>query len=149
ARGCAGELVAPTEVEDEGLRNLARWPFDTYGDLRIVGLGCSGNRFCPTGPVSVTFSNPGRGGEVLRRVRLIPDAKFALGVTLSGATTWARDARLKPHVTYAVVADTAIRDVFGQGLRGNPASAFTTTGYEPAIVHPFGRLTVERTGFHT
>ena len=35
------------------------------------------------------------------------------------------------------------------GCAGNPAGAFRTTGYEPSIVHPFGRLTVERTGLRT
>jgi uncharacterized protein YfaS (alpha-2-macroglobulin family) len=148
-RGCTGELVAPNEVQDETLRTVARWSFDTYGDLRILGLGCAGNKFCPSGPVTVTFSNPVRGAEVLRRVKLVPEAAFTLRDTASESMAWVLDARLKPHVTYAVVVDTAIHDVFGQGLRGNPAAAFTTTGYEPAIVHPFGRLTVERTGFRT
>ena len=148
-RGCMGDLVAPTEVEDEALRTAARWPFDTYGDLRILSLGCAGSKFCPSGPVTVTFTNPVRGAEVLRRVKLVPEVAFTVRDTVSESMAWVLDARLKPHVTYAVVADTAIHDVFGQGLRGNPASAFTTTGYEPAIVHPFGRLTVERTGFRT
>ena len=148
-RGCMGELVAPNELEDEALRTVARWPFDTYGDLRILSLGCAGNKFCPSGPVTVTFSNPVSGAEVLRRVKLVPDAAFTVRDTVSESMAWVLDARLKPHVTYAVVVDTAIHDVFGQGLRGNPAAAFTTTGYEPAIVHPFGRLTVERTGFRT
>ena len=148
-RGCTGDLVAPTEVEDEALRTATRWTFDTYGELRILGLGCRDSKFCPSGPLTVTFTNPVRGAEVLRRVKLVPEAKFAVHDTASESTTWVLDARLKPHVTYAVVADTAIHDVFGQGLRGNPASAYATTGYEPAIVHPFGRLTVERTGFRT
>jgi len=148
-RGCTGELVAPNEVDDETLRTTARWPFDTYGDLRILSLGCSGAKFCPSGPVVVTFTNPVRGTEVLRRVKLVPELAFTVRDTVSESMAWVLDARLKPHVTYAVVVDTAIHDVFGQGLRGNPAAAFTTTGYEPAIVHPFGRLTVERTGFQT
>ena len=148
-RGCTGELVTPNEVQDEALRSTVRWPFDTYGDLRVESLRCGTDKFCPSGPMSVTFTNPVRGAEVLRRVTLVPDVKFTIRDTVSESTTWILEARLKPHVTYAVVADTAIRDVFGQALRGNPAVAFTTSGYEPAIVHPFGRLLVERTGFGT
>jgi hypothetical protein len=97
----------------------------------------------------VGFTNPVRGAEVLRHVKLVPDVKFAVRDTISESTVWTLEARVQPHVTYAVVADTAIRDVFGQRLVGNPAIAFRTTGYEPAIVHPFGRLLVERTGFRT
>ena len=148
-RGCSGELVAPNEVEDETLRTATRWSFDTYGDLRTLSLGCANSKFCPSGPVTVTFTNPVRGAEVLRRVKLVPEAAFTVRDTVSESMAWVLDARLKPHVTYAAVVDTAIHDVFGQGLRGNPAVAFTTTGFQPAIVHPFGRLTVERTGFRT
>jgi hypothetical protein len=148
-RACTGELVAPTEVEDDLLRTTTRWALETYGDLRIVSIGCGEAKFCPSGPLRVTFTNPVRGAEVLRRVRLFPEAKLAVRDTISESTTWTLEARLQPHVTYAVIADTAIRDVFGQGLRGNPAAAYRTTGYEPAIVHPFGRLLVERTGFRT
>jgi uncharacterized protein YfaS (alpha-2-macroglobulin family) len=148
-RGCAGELVAPTEVEDQMLRTASRWPFDTYGELRIAALACNGGKYCPSGPLTIAFTNPVRGSEVLRHVRLVPEAKFALRDTVSESTTWMLEARLQPHVGYAVVADTSMRDVFGQSLRGNPAAGFQTTGYEPAIVHPFGRLLVERSGFRT
>src|SRR5215207_5041442 len=148
-RGCAGDLVAPTEVEDEVLRTATRWNFSTYGDLRIANLECQSDKFCPSGPLSLTFSNPVRGADVLRSVKLVPEAKFAVRDTVSESTTWTLEARLQPHVTYAAVADTAIRDAFGQRLVGNPAVAFRTTGYEPSIVHPFGRLLVERTGFRT
>ena len=51
---------------------------------------------------------------------------------------------LRSGATLGEVSD-ALRDVFGQRLAGNPAIAFRTTGYEPSIVHPFGRLLVERT----
>ncbi len=148
-RGCVGELVAPTEVEDEVLRTASRWAFNTYGDLRVSAVACGGGKFCPSGPITVAFTNPVRGAEVLRHVRLLPDAKFTVRDTVSESITWTLEARLQPHITYAVVADTALRDVFGQRLAGNPAVAFRTTGYEPAIVHPFGRLLVERTGFRT
>ena len=149
ARACSAELVSPTEVADDVTRAVARWPFDTYGDLRVATVVCQGGRFCPSGPLSVSFTNPVRGAEVLRHVKLVPDAKFAVRDTSAESPIWTLETRVQPHVTYAVVADTAIRDVFGQKLVGNPAVAFRTTGYEPAIVHPFGRLLVERTGFRT
>jgi uncharacterized protein YfaS (alpha-2-macroglobulin family) len=148
-RGCVGELVVPTEVEDELLRTASRWAFQTYGQLRVANLACVGGKFCPSGPLSVVFTNPVRGAEVVRHVRLVPDVKFTVRDTISESTTWTLVARLQPHVTYAAVADTSMRDVFGQRLVGNPAVAFRTTGYEPSIVHPFGRLLVERTGFRT
>src|SRR6185369_899522 len=53
------------------------------------------------------------------------------------------------RTTYAVVADTAMRDAFGQPLRGNPATGITTSGYQPAVIYAYGRQTVERVGFRT
>ncbi|HUF27256.1 MAG TPA: MG2 domain-containing protein [Gemmatimonadaceae bacterium] len=155
--GCAGELVAPAEVEDQLPRGYARWGFDTYGDFQLGELRCGSahaagrgqEQFCPTGPLTVTFTNPVRGAEVLRRVRILPAGEFTVRDTLSESVTWTLETSLEPHVGYAVVADTAMRDAFGQPLRGNPARGYRTTGFAPSINHPFGRLLVERTGFRT
>jgi hypothetical protein len=154
-RGCAGELVAPEELDESLPKGYARVGFDTYGDLRLAGAQCGGRRaderdaYCPTGPLTITFTNPVRGADVLRRVRLIPAAPFTVHDTASESTTWALEGKLTPHVHYAIVADTALRDVFGQPLRGNPALAYRTTGYAPEVTHPYGRLLVERVGFRT
>src|SRR5207244_1741776 len=51
--------------------------------------------------------------------------------------------------SYAVVLDTAIRDVFGQRLLGNPAAGFRTTGVPPLVNYAFGHLVVERGGLKT
>ncbi|MEP6731262.1 MAG: Ig-like domain-containing protein, partial [bacterium] len=155
-RGCAGELVVPSEV-DAQKTDVTRWPFATYGDFRLVDANCrekdqqniQKDLRCPTGPLRVVFSNPVRGGEVMRRVHLLPDTKYVIRDTNGESTTWTLEAKLKPRVGYAVVVDTAIRDVFSQPLVGNPAGGFRTTGYSPAINHPFGRLLVERVGAHT
>ncbi|MFN2567116.1 MAG: MG2 domain-containing protein [Gemmatimonadaceae bacterium] len=151
SRGCAGELVAPAVLEDQPSREQARWGFDTYGELRLVVLQCDEprTRFCPSGPLTVAFTNPVRGAEVLRRLRFIPAAPFTVRDTVSESLTWTLEAKLQPNVGYAVVADTAMRDVFGQPLRGNPALGYRTTGYAPAVRYAFGRLLVERVGFRT
>jgi len=158
-RGCAGELVAPAELSEGMPKGYARWAFDVYGDLRLAGAQCrEGQRdesgqaqrvSCPTGPLTIRFTTPVRGAEVVRRVHLVPETRFAVGDTAEESTSWTLEAKLAPRVTYAVVADTALRDVFGQALRGNPAAAFQTTGYAPEIEHPYGRLLVERIGFRT
>ncbi|HKS07274.1 MAG TPA: MG2 domain-containing protein [Gemmatimonadaceae bacterium] len=148
-RSCMAELVVPTEIEPQGVRTYSRWAFQTYGDLRVTTLTCTNAQTCPSGPLTIHFTNPVRGSQVLRNVKLLPDTRFAVRDTVSESTSWTLEATLKPHVTYAVVADTALRDAFGQRLTGNPASALTTSGFAPSIAHPFGRLLVERTGFRT
>ncbi|MEP7001839.1 MAG: Ig-like domain-containing protein, partial [bacterium] len=148
-KGCAGTLVAPNEVADQTTRGLAREAFETYGELRLDSLSCGDGKSCPTGPLVVKFTNPVRGSEVLRRVTLVPAAKFTIRDTTAESTTWTLDGKLQLHTGYAVIADTAIRDVFGQPLRGNPALGLRTTGYEPAINHAYGHVTVERVGFRT
>ncbi|HXB25889.1 MAG TPA: MG2 domain-containing protein [Gemmatimonadaceae bacterium] len=137
--GCRGQLVVGT----------VSWVFRTYGAFRLDTVGCDFNEGCPTGPIEVRFSTPVRGTEVRRHVTIFPATPFTMSDTALEATRWQLDARLVPRSTYAVVADTALRDVFGQRLTGNPATGLRTPGFEPAVEYPFGRLLVERTGFRT
>ena len=147
---CAGELVVPTEVAADLPHGTTRVPFHTYGELRLTQVECAwGNNFCPTGPIALRFTNPVRGAEVQRTVRLYPETKFTVRDTTNESAYWTLDATLSPRVTYAIVADTSLRDVFGQPLRGNPALGYRTTGYSPSVTYAFGRQTVERNGFRT
>ena len=146
--GCRAELVVPAELSAEGSRRTERWWFSTYGDLHIDSFKCreSVSESCPAGPLTIVFSNPVRGAEVAKRLRLIPQTPFSVRDTTSESTYWTLDAKLKPRVSYAVIADTALRDIYGQSLRGNPAAGYTTTGYTPTILQPEGHQLVERVG---
>ena len=149
---CPGRLIVPRDMEDQALHGFTDWRFSTYGDFRVDALTCgypSAGNTCPTGPLTITFTTPVRGSEVARRLHIFPETKFVISDTAGESIRWTLDARLKPRTGYAVVADTSLRDVFGQTLRGNPAAGFTTTGYAPSVNHPFGRLLVERVGFRT
>ncbi|MEO8337710.1 MAG: Ig-like domain-containing protein, partial [bacterium] len=146
-RGCVADLIAPVEVEDPLEHGVLRFNFATYGDLRLGAATCT--RECPTGPITLSFTNPVRGAEVLRHVHLLPATKFTVRDTSAESTSWTLEATLKPRTGYAVVADTTMRDVFGQSLTGNPAAGLRTTGYTPSINYAFGRLLVERVGAHT
>jgi uncharacterized protein YfaS (alpha-2-macroglobulin family) len=150
-KGCAGTLIAPGEVSDQATRGAVRMEFETYGELRLESLNCGygSDKFCPMGPLTVTFSNPVRGAEVLRHLKLVPAAKFTIRDTTAESTNWTLEGKLQMHMGYAVIADTVMRDAFGQTLRGNPALGYRTTGYEPAINHAYGHLLVERAGFRT
>ena len=146
--GCDGDLVAPVEI-GEPSKGLARMPVATYGDFRIAELLCNPNQPCPRGPMHVRFTTPVRGAEVLRHTRFAPDVKVIVRDTTSESTVWTLEGNFKPRVAYAFIADTAIRDVFGQSLRGNPAAGFRTTGVPPLVAYSFGHVAVERLGFRT
>ncbi len=148
-RGCGGTLVVPAEATDQPSRDPIRYAFDTYGDFRVDSVACGEPGHCPTGPVRVVFSTPVRGGEVLRRLHLLPAVKFSVNDTMEESTRWFLDAKLRLHTNYALVVDTAIRDVMGQRMIGNPAMAFRTTGYDPMVRYAYGRQVVERVGFRS
>jgi hypothetical protein len=148
-RGCAGELVLPSSVDPERTRPFARWAFRTYGEFRLSHATCASGAACPTGGVQVTFSTPVKGAEVERAIRLLPAVPFAVSDTSDESAAWYLEATLAPHTSYALVADSSLRDVFGQRLTGNPAVGFRTTGFAPLVEHEYGRLTVERAGFRT
>ncbi|HEX8848866.1 MAG TPA: alpha-2-macroglobulin family protein [Gemmatimonadaceae bacterium] len=145
---CSAQLVAPAELDSTLSRGFVRWTFSTYGPLTFTARRCTSND-CPTGPLVLDFSNPVRGSMVRRMVKLLPDVPFTMSDTARESTTWSLDAELKPRTRYAVVADTALRDVYGQRLTGNPAAGYETSGYEPDVSYTSGRLLVERNGFGT
>ncbi|HET7584408.1 MAG TPA: MG2 domain-containing protein [Gemmatimonadaceae bacterium] len=147
---CAAALVLPNELDANLSQGLVRWDVRTYGPFRIESVRpCYTARFCPTGPLVVAFSTPVSGAEVQRRLHLLPATAFTVRDTVDVRDTWVLEARLVPRRTYVVVADTTMRDAFGQRFAGNPAVGSRTTGYEPSVDYPFGRLLVERRGFGT
>jgi hypothetical protein len=147
-RACSGDLVAPNEIGGTS-KGYMRMPFATYGDFRISKLECNAEQPCPRGPFHLRLTTPVRGSDVLRNVRVTPDIKIVIRDTESVSTVWTIEGSYKPRTGYAVSLDTALRDVFGQGLVGNPAAGYRTTGVPPLINYEFGRLVVERQGFKT
>ena len=148
-RGCAGMLVLPAAFDMRGAETL-QWPFATYGDFRIASASCGWRReFCATGPAVVEFSTPVKGAELLRHVTIMPELSFVVPDTAAERAVWALEGTLKPRTGYVVIADTAMRDVFGQRLTGNPVATVVTTGYAPSVDHLWGRATVERKAFRT
>jgi hypothetical protein len=148
--GCAATLIVRTEVGEAGAE-LQRWPFRTYGPLRLAAAHClsSEARWCPVGPIRVQFSTPVRGADVQRHVRIIPSVPFTVRDTASESTDWVLDVQLEPRTSYAVVVDDALRDVFGQRLSTRPVRNVRTTGYAPTVQYGFGRMLVEREGLRT
>jgi uncharacterized protein YfaS (alpha-2-macroglobulin family) len=147
--GCAGEIVAPAEADQALTSGTTRFPFATYGDLRLTAADCGKQDWCPRGPIVVQFTTPVSGAEVMRNIHLLPATPFSVNDTLAESATWTLDARLTPRVAYAIYADTAIRDIYHQSLRGNPAAGYRTTGYAPSINYPYGHLLVERIGMQS
>ena len=147
--GCTGYLVIPPVLDEESdTGKPRRFAFATYGDFRVKRTACSYNA-CPTGPIDLEFSTPVSGAEVLRRIRVQPEVAFTLSDSTDERASWTLQAELKPRTGYAIVVDAAIRDVFGQGLTGNPVATMVTTGYEPTVDYEYGRMVVERVGFRT
>ncbi len=148
--GCSAELVVPTVVDPEGTKPFARWAFNTYDKFTFTRAECNGSdAVCPAGGIRVYFSNPVKGAEVQRKIKVLPPVEFTVADTALESSEWYLESTLVPHTAYAVMADTGMRDVFGQKLTGNPASGFRTTGYAPLVEHEYGRMTVERNGFGT
>ncbi|MEO8634749.1 MAG: MG2 domain-containing protein [Gemmatimonadales bacterium] len=146
---CAGELFAQSVVDEENTRPYVRWAFNTYGPFRFDSATCSGETNCPTGGVQLTFSTPVKGAEIQRHLTILPAAAFTVPDTTEESDSWYLETQLTPHTAYAVIADTALRDIFGQRLQGNNAGGFRTTGYAPLVDHEYGRMTVERAAFRT
>ena len=149
---CLAHLVAPRELEEGATtptaRSTVRWPFRVHGTFKYVSAECNQESFCPTGGIALHFSTPVRGVDLAKVLRVSPAVPFTFD-TSATQTVWELDAKLKPRVTYAVYMASALRDAFGQPLTGNPAASFRTTGFEPDVQAPYGRLMIERNAFRT
>jgi hypothetical protein len=146
---CTGALVVPSVIDAEGTAPFDRWGFQTYGPLQLIGATCASNDPCPTGGIRLNFTTPVKGAELMKRISVAPAVPFSISDTSDAADTWYLETELKPHVAYAVIADTGLRDIFGQKIQGNNASGFRTTGFAPLVDYEYGRMTVERVGFAT
>ncbi|HEY0035733.1 MAG TPA: Ig-like domain-containing protein, partial [Longimicrobium sp.] len=143
--GCEGELVLPVGM---GEAEELRWPFATYGPLRVVEGGCPEYN-CHYGPAVIEFSTPVRGADVLRYVRLDRDRPFVVSDTTAEQASWVLEGRLQPRRNYTITVDPALTDIFGQRLATPARIAFATPAVPPSVVHPHGKLIIEREGFRT
>lgn len=146
--GCEANLVLPERLDSVGGTRL-RWPFRTYGPLRVLRAGCPDAGGCHYGPAEVVFSTPVRGTEVQRHVHLGPGRRFTVRDTAETSDRWRLEERLEPRHGYTITVDAALTDDFGQRL-GQPATAsFATPGVPASVMYPHGKLIVEREGFRT
>jgi uncharacterized protein YfaS (alpha-2-macroglobulin family) len=146
--GCDAQLVLPQGM-DESEDEPHAWRFSTYGPLRIVEGGCPKYGGCHYGPAVIQFSTPVRGSEVLRHVHRDRDRPFTVADTTAEQDRWTLEGRLTPRRGYTITVDPELTDVFGQRLGTAGRIAFTTPGVPRSVVHPHGKLVVEREGFRT
>jgi uncharacterized protein YfaS (alpha-2-macroglobulin family) len=147
--GCPGALVSPATLDPASTEPARRVGFETHGILRVRNLSCTSGGVCPAGYITVNFSTPVRGSEVLRAVRLSTTTPYTLEDTTAEQSYWVLSAGLKARSRYTVTVDSSLRDVFGQRLGVTQILPFTTTGYAPSLSYPTGAMLVERLGYRT
>ena len=148
--GCRAELVLPARLDSIGIGGQEmRWPFATYGPLRVVHAGCRRDNACHYGPATVVFSTPVRGADVLRHVRLNGGQRFTVRDTAERSAAWVLQGRLQPRREYTITVSAGLQDEFGQRLAEAFRASFTTPGVPPSVVYPHGKMIVERRGFET
>jgi uncharacterized protein YfaS (alpha-2-macroglobulin family) len=146
---CAGALFVPPTIEESSQGTGRWWPFDTYGPLGVAGVRCTNWPACPAGYAVLRFTTPVRGSEVLRAVHLSPAARFTVEDTTDEHDAWMLEGALRPRTTYTITVDSALVDVFGQRITGARTATLATSGYQPSLDYPTGRMLVERGGFRT
>ena len=146
--GCSGFLALPKRM-DASSRVDQKWPFATFGALRVAGVRCPSREWCPTGPILLELSTPVRGVDVVKHVRVEPEVSFTVDDTTRVSERWMLDAPLEPRSEYVVTVAGALADIFDQRLGEDVTFSLRTTGYRPAITYAYGHLLVERDGYRT
>ena len=147
--GCSGTLVAPSLLDSTSTRPNVRMPFAVHGTLRLASMWCTSGAVCPAGYVTLAFSTPVKGGEVLRAVRVSTTTPFTVDDSTAETSTWVLQTPMKARSRYTVTVDSTLRDVFGQRFGATQTLPFVTTAYAPSLDYPVGSMVVERLGFRT
>ncbi len=135
----------------EGPLTLARelrWNFKTYGALGVGFAGCHrwGNG-CPTGPLSLEFSNPVKASALKAALTLEPAVKLQWpegpGLESASSSHWL-DGNFKPETTYTVRLSTGLTDEFGQTLKAPFEGTFRTGSFGPEFMVRGDRALLER-----
>jgi alpha-2-macroglobulin len=149
-RDCPGVLVAPRQIGTRAATPPHRWPFHTYGPLRLASARCGqGEPFCATGPLHLRFTTPVRGSALAAALRLTPAVPVTWSDTAQERAEWWVTATLKPRTPHVVVLDSALADVYGQRLGPQPGTIVTTTGFAPSVTYLAGRVLVERSALRS
>jgi hypothetical protein len=95
--GCAVHLVVPASFDERGRAESQRWQLATYGPFRLQAARCSwGGAVCPTGPITLHFTTPVRGADVLRAVALRPAVAFSVADSADVRSEWMLCWQLQP-----------------------------------------------------
>jgi alpha-2-macroglobulin len=146
---CRGELVAPSFVDPQGTAPYTRWTFHTAGPFALVEATCSYSAICPRGPITLRFSTPVRGSDLLRHLSIMPALPLTIHDSSAEAAHWHVEAPLTPRTSYRVALDSTLTDMFGQRLQGETVRTLTTSGFATVVNYDAGQVVVERNGFRT
>ena len=147
--GCLGDLVVPEAIDLEQPGKLTRFGIESYGKFELTGAECRWQRFCPNGPIALTFSTPIKGADLLKHLTILPTVDFSITDTADVNDHWVVSAQLKPRTGYLVRVDSTLQDTFGQTITGYPVKTAVTTGYRPDVSYEQGKSMVERVGRRT
>src|SRR5207244_4369663 len=88
--GCAGSLVSPAQLDAESPGEFRRWAFSTYGPFALASSLCGTHdtATCPTGPISLVFTTPVKGAELLRHLKVLPVVKLSVPDTAEVRERW-------------------------------------------------------------
>ncbi|MCA9527194.1 MAG: hypothetical protein KC549_12970, partial [Myxococcales bacterium] len=132
------EGALPTEKE-------YRWPFRTYGPLRIKATDCPRwLKPCALGPIQVAFSNPVSAAELKRGLRLEPPVELEWPEDLTVTRNeWRLSGSFRPASTYRVLV-SGVKDEFGQAQVSPYDGSFITGDMDARFDMTDGRVILER-----
>lgn len=141
---CRGQLVLPNTADDAQYGTVERFEIRTAPPFRLAKFNCNGLWTCSPENLTLAFTAPVKGTDVLRYVHLEPRLPFELEDSTAQASAFAVKVHLGPHSRYDVKVDSAIRDMYGRKLEPPYHAEITTADYAPSIGYPRGILTLPR-----
>jgi len=142
--GCRGQLVLPNTADDAKFGAEERFAIRTAPPFRLVQFDCRGYFRCSLNNLTLAFTAPVKGGDVLRYVHLDPRLPFEIDDSTAQTNSFAIKVHLSPHARYDVRVDTILRDIYGRKLEPPYHAEISTGDYAPSIGYPRGFLAMPR-----
>lgn len=125
------------------------WSFRTHGALSVDGVACkSWYGACPTGPMTLSFSNPVTAKALKAALTVEPAVELfwpdeADDAEPAKSAEWTLWGRFQPASGYTVRVQ-GVKDIFGQLQQQDFEGTFRTGDREPTLRVTEGHATIER-----
>ncbi len=129
---------------NRGMDTDQAFTFRTHGPLEITVKNAGVNDyFQDMWNCGIKFNNPVSGNDIAAKITFSPKAVYSGSREGSTRFTDFTDWNLKPGVSYSISIAKNLKDIYGNGIKGETAFTAVMPSYRPSISADWGHWSIE------